>query len=89
MVAYICAAEVSTAVLRSWRIFRSPNSKTLFFMIVNMSDFTASSGKLREKSCSILSSYSYSPIYCTACSVSMLLYIESASAVKTKAYSGR
>ena len=57
--------------------------------MIDMADFTASTGKLTGKSGCTLILSSHSPMHLTACSVLMLLYIDYASAVKTKAYGGR
>ena len=44
MVAQMQAADVPIAVPRSWRKFRSPNSKWLFFIMVAMADLIAAKG---------------------------------------------
>ena len=72
------AAEVPIAVPISWRKYISPHSNMLFDIANFTASFTASKGTLSGR----WRLYSQIPTTSRACLVSMLVYIESASAVR-------
>ena len=80
------AAEVPIAVTSSYKKYRSPYSNKLFLVTYIIASFTASRGKFGGSLPSRLSSHL--PITSIAWSVSMFVYIELASAVKTLAPGG-
>jgi len=67
----------------------SPHSKMVFLMIIFMAWMIASIGKLAGRLSFFSRALSHQLMTMIACSVSMLLYIDVASAVKSLALAGR
>ena len=89
MVAHIPAMDVLITVPSSWKKLRSPNSKWLLDIIITIASLIAFIEKTAGNFGCVASLLSQVVITSIAWLVSMLLYIETASAVKTYAFGGR